>query len=108
MTDVSKKREWQDGIPEWRKLVAPYGCMVEKSPHAYEIAKVLGQGISLVIYPHAQGPTGGWHSARVRNNNSKDKEGARQVIAALQLWCKEDCHLFMYGYQGPKPLPENV
>lgn len=108
MPDVSKKREWQAGVPAWRELVAPYGCTVTKSAHAYEIAKVSGPGIALIIYPHAQGPTGGWHSARVRNNNSADREAARQVIAALHLWCKEDCHLYMYGYRGPKPLPANL
>lgn len=99
MTDVSKNKEWKPRLGEWRALVLPFGCEVAASPHAYEIAKVSGPGVSLIIYPHKS--TSGHHSARVRNNNSKDVELARKTIAALHLWCKEDCHLWMYGYTPP-------
>lgn len=100
MTDMSKDKTWKPHIVEWGKTVAPFGCEIAASPHAYEIAKVTGAGVSLVIYPHKS--TSGHRAARVRNNSSKDVERARQVIAALHLWCKEDCHLWMYGYQGPR------
>ena len=97
MTDVSKGEQWREPLLGWRQLVEPFACAVEPSPHAYEIAKVTGPGVSLIIYPHKTGS--GHHHARVRNNGSKDVEGARQVIAALHLWCKEDPHLWMYGYK---------
>lgn len=99
MTDVSKNKEWKPIIAEWAKSVEPFGCTVEPSPHAYEIAKVTGPGVALVIYPHKTPARA--YNARVRNNNSKDIELARETIAALHLWCKEDCHLTMYGYRGP-------
>lgn len=100
MNDVSKGKRWNDHLVKWAKSVEPFKCTVERSPHAYEIAKVSGPGVALIIYPH-QTPSH-HHNARVRNNNSKDVELARQIIAALHLWCKEDCHLWMYGYKGPR------
>ncbi len=101
MTDVSGKQYWDENLTEWRESVKPFGCEIKRSTAAYEIAKVIGPGVALIIYPHKS--SRGHHAARVRNNNSKDIELSRQVIAALKLWCKEDCHLFMYGYQGPRP-----
>jgi hypothetical protein len=46
-------------VDEWARerawastICAAYGCAVERSAAAYEIAKVHGDGVSLVIYEH--------------------------------------------------------
>lgn len=66
----------------WAEVICtPLGCTVERSTAQYEIAKVKGEGVSLVIYPHKSTP-GNYH-ARVRNNGSKDKAKAADVMDAL-------------------------
>jgi hypothetical protein len=62
-------------------ICGPLGCAVERSSADYEIAKVKGDGVSLVIYPHRT--TAGNHHARVRDNGSKNKLQADRVMVAL-------------------------
>lgn len=85
--DVSKQKQWDKPMAGWREMVAPLGCRVIKSPHAYEIAKVEGDGVRAIIYPHTQG-YGSHHSARIRDNSSSDKAAFDRVAAALGMWIK--------------------
>lgn len=62
-------------------ICAPLGCTVERSAAMYEVAKVKGDGVALVIYPHRT--TAGHYHLRVRDNNSKDKAKAARVLQAL-------------------------
>lgn len=62
-------------------ICAPFGCVVERSSAMFEIAKVKGDGVSLVIYPHKTSANN--YHARVRDNGSKDKAKALQVMIAL-------------------------
>jgi len=68
---------------EWAAQIAgQFGCAVEPSPHAYEIAKVTGDGVSLVVYEFTSGR--GNSRARVRDNGSRDQERACRVMLALK------------------------
>jgi hypothetical protein len=88
--DRSKDRYWLEYLPEWRSRLEPLGCKVEISQCTYEIAKVKGDGVSLVIYAHRSSNT---YNARIRDNGSKDKKAAAHAIAASKLWCKHLCSL---------------
>lgn len=72
---------WQNEVDLAVAICTPFGCVVERSPHDYEIATVRGDGVQLVIYPHRT--TAGHHHARVRDNGSKDKIAARTVMLAM-------------------------
>ena len=80
-----KKRDWNKPMAEWRERVAPLGCRVVRSPHAYEIATIEGTGVRAIIYPHKQG-YGSHHSARLRDNSSSDKAAFDKMASALGLW----------------------
>lgn len=76
-----RREPWADEM-RWAEIIlTPLGCTVERSMADYEIAKVKGEGVSLVIYPHRT--TALNHHARVRDNGSKDKVKAADVMRAL-------------------------
>lgn len=77
-----KPHPWQQKIDWARAICEPLGCSVDISIADYEIAKVKGDGVSLVIYPHKT--SAGHHHVRTRDNGSKDKARARQIQAALK------------------------
>ncbi|MEJ0092785.1 MAG: hypothetical protein WDN46_04990 [Methylocella sp.] len=89
MNDESKRNlaKWDLLIEEWRAAVAPLGLTVEQSTADYEIAKVKGEGVSLVIYPFVRRPSRS-STPRIRNNGSKDMDKARAAHKALGLWCR--------------------
>lgn len=72
---------WRQEILWASQICAAFGCNVYRSTADYEIAKVNGDGISLVIYPHRT--TAGNYHVRVRDNGSKNRLGARRVMSAL-------------------------
>lgn len=79
---MGKKREpWADEVSWATAICAPLGCSVVRSDANYEIAKVRGDGVSLVLYPHRT--TAMNYHVRVRNNGSKDKAKAGRVMQAL-------------------------
>jgi hypothetical protein len=73
---------WAEEVGFAETICADLGCTVQRSPHAYEIATVTGDGVRLVIYPHKTSSTGNV-SARVRDNGSKNKARAREVMLAM-------------------------
>jgi hypothetical protein len=78
---MPKLAPWQQEF-EWAAAIcAPLGCTVTRSEAQFEIAKVSGEGIALIIYPHRTS-AGNYH-ARVRDQNSKDAAKARRVMIAL-------------------------
>jgi len=77
-----RKNPWQDEIDLAVAICSALGCQVEPSAAAYEIAKVSGDGVQLIIYPHTVKSTRNQH-ARVRDNGSKDKSRALRVMTAL-------------------------
>jgi hypothetical protein len=85
--DVSKQKQWNGPIKEWRSRVEALGCTLTRSPHAYQIATVEGPGVRAIIYPHTQG-YGSHHSARVRDHASPDKAAFDRIARALGLWVK--------------------
>lgn len=79
---MSRNRdEWADEFKWATTICQNHGCTVTRSTAQYEIAKVIGPGVALVIYPHRT--TAGNRHARVRDNNSKDKAAAEKVLTAL-------------------------
>lgn len=77
----TKTMPWQREFDWATKICSKHGCEVERSTAQYEIAKVKGNGVSLVIYPHRT--TSGHYHVRVRDNGSKDRQSAGSVMAAL-------------------------
>jgi hypothetical protein len=93
---VARTRDpWKDE-KIWAHLIcAPFACTVTSSTAQYEIAKVNGPGVALVIYPHKT--SSGHHHARVRDNNSKDKAAAERIMKALD-----------EGEGLPQPLQDRI
>lgn len=77
----AKSIPWQREFDWATQICAKHGCQVERSSAQFEIAKVKGDGVSLVVYPHKT--TAGHRHVRVRDNSSKDREAAARVMAAL-------------------------
>lgn len=93
---MSRRRDpWADEFQWAQTICAKLGCTVERSTAAYEIAKVKGHGVALVIYPHKT--TAGHQHARVRDNNSKDRAAAKMVMSALDA-----------GQGLPQPLQDRI
>jgi len=76
-----KSLPWAQEVDWATQICGQLGCLVERSAADYEIAKVKGDGVSLVIYPHKT--TAGHYHVRVRDNGSKNPEQAARVMAAL-------------------------
>lgn len=81
MPRTAKRDPWKDEKAWAEQICTPLGYTVTPSTAAYEIAKVHGPGVALVIYPHKTSAS--HHHARVRDNNSKDKAAAERVMKAL-------------------------
>lgn len=80
---MSCEWKWQFALDHISKTLTPYGFTVERSFSDYEIAKVTGHGVSLVVYPHTVSSTRNQH-VRIKNNGSKDRQLAVQAIFAIQ------------------------
>jgi len=79
-------RNWlKREMGKWSEAVKPLGLEVTESPHAYEWAKVTGEGVALVIY-HTDYCIA--RNSYVRNCNSRDAAKAIEAIDALALPCK--------------------
>src|SRR5579872_112764 len=79
---AKKKAEPYKQEFDWATTIcAPLGCTVERSAAMFELAKVKGEGVSLVLYPHRT--SAGHYHIRVRNNGSKNAAAAECVMAAL-------------------------
>ena len=61
--------------------VEPFGCVVERSAHMFEVFVIRGKGVQLVVYPHRT--TAGNYHLRVRDNGSMDKARAAQIMRAM-------------------------
>lgn len=77
----NKKLPWQQEVDWATTICGPLFCTVERSTADYEIAKVKGDGVSLVIYPHKS--SAGHYHLRVRDNGSKRPQFAARVMGAL-------------------------
>lgn len=80
---MGKKRDpWAEVMGYAETICAHLGLTIERSAHDYEIAKVKGPGVSLLIYPHRN--SNGHLSARLRNNGSFDATNARTAMLAMK------------------------
>lgn len=83
MTDTSKDYEkWKYVIEMAKEFADKKGLSFELSNAPYIIAKMKSPDVCIVIYPHKTKSTGNYH-ARVRDENSKDKEQSENLQAKL-------------------------
>jgi hypothetical protein len=79
---AKKENPWLREIGWASTICEPLGCEVaEADLSKYEIAKIKGDGVSLVIYPHTTSARN--QHARVRDNGSKDKRKAALIMRAM-------------------------
>jgi hypothetical protein len=76
-----KLKQWAAELSLAARVAADYGGDVSVSDSAYQIGKVVGSDYRIVIYPHKTS-AGNYH-ARVRDENSKNKSRANEVMSAL-------------------------
>ncbi len=72
---------WSEGLEKARGVADEFGLEVFLSEADYQIAKVKGEGVCLVIYPHTNSNM--TTNLRVRDEQSKDARKALSVADAL-------------------------
>jgi hypothetical protein len=77
-----KSDPWAREVGFAQQICAHLGLSVARSGHAYEIATIKGDGVSLLLYPHKTTGTG-TISVRARDNGSRNKPAARAALRAL-------------------------
>lgn len=82
MTSSLTRGSWDVEIGYAEQITAPFDCVVSRSHHAYEIATIKGDGVSLLLCPHKVKSTANVH-VRSRDNGSKNKKLAREILLAL-------------------------
>lgn len=82
--------DWSDVLTQMQTFAAENGLTVTPlnpgHPH-YQIAKLKGEGVLLVVYPHTTKSTGNQH-ARIRNEGSTNRDRARELIIKSGLTIK--------------------
>lgn len=70
-------------------IATEFNCDVFLSNAKYQIAKIKGDGVQLVLYPHKT--TAGNHHIRIRDENSKDPKKALAIADALDKTAGFNC-----------------
>lgn len=65
------------------KIALENNCSIEPGADQYQTAKIVGDGVKLVIYPHKS--TAGNYHLRIRDENSKDPVKALAIANALDV-----------------------
>src|ERR1700744_4085952 len=78
---MAKHEPWAQEVRWAKAICALLDCEVAPSTAMFELAKIKGDGISLVLYPHKTSASN--YHIRVRDNGSKDKVKADRVMDAL-------------------------
>lgn len=88
MTLTEAARHMNSTLAELRKaeqllrtVANAHECSVAISRHQYEIWRVDSGKVSLIVYPHRT--SAGHYHLRVRNNGSKDKTKATEIMDRL-------------------------
>lgn len=80
---------WSDDLAVARDVCAELGLQLSLTDADYQVAKITGEGVRLVIYPHKT--TAGHRHLRVRNENSTNPARAAEAMVALDKaktgWC---------------------
>lgn len=86
---LGKIYEWSDDLRIAAKYCKQHGLTLELVDIQYQVAKIKGDDIKLVIYPHKT--SSGHYHLRVRDESSKDKEKAIQHMYGLDIAAGFNC-----------------
>ncbi len=70
-------------------VLAPYGGKLEWSQNDYEAFRFTSPGVTLIFYPHKT--SAGHHHIRIREQNSKSKALAHELMARLDVAAGHCC-----------------
>lgn len=91
---IGERYIWSDELELAHGVAQAEGVKLLVSYHDYQVAKLVGEGVKLCIYPHKT--SAGNHHLRVRDEGSKDKARAAAVARALdksrEFWCTFSSH----------------
>jgi len=91
------RKPWHDVINECQSFATARGLKCEvrdpRSPQ-YQICRLTGDGVRLVVYPHRA--PGMHYVARARDENSRDKDAAKRMLIEMGFYVKHKLHWFMY------------
>ena len=79
---MGRKYVWAGDLQVAREFCDRHGFSLVLSDAQYQIAKIIGHGVKLVIYPHTTTSTRNQH-LRVRNEGGANPELAQLTMAAL-------------------------
>lgn len=95
---------WRDDLSIAEKVAAEAGCKIEAATADYQTAKLIGDGVRLVIYPHKT--SAGNRHLRVRDENSSDKARAMDIAQKLSAAAGHNCTFHMNNvWVRPTPSP---
>jgi hypothetical protein len=87
--DENKRRYKKEYAEEFRLAQSVLGESVEWSPHDYEAFRYKDEDVSLVFYPHRT--TAGNYHIRIRDNGSKNKQRAIELMQKLDSAAGNNC-----------------
>jgi hypothetical protein len=89
-------RQWLDELEFARSFAAEYGFKLFLTDARHQVAKLIGPGVKLVIYPHRTSSFN--YHLRIRDEGSADKDRAAKTMALLDHVtgsnCTFGCHHF--------------
>jgi hypothetical protein len=95
---------WADDLKIADGFAQAYGLTLQLTDADYQVAKLVGRGVRLVLYPHKT--SAGHHHLRVRDENSSDKALAQKLMALLDYAAGFNC---TFSFHWPKnPLAHQV
>ena len=97
---AGKHYVWEEDLRLARDIAARYCCMVYLDDTPYHIAKIKGDDIQLVLYPHKT--SAGNHHMRIRDEGSKDAKSALSIADALHTTSGFNCSFQMKAWSRDK------
>jgi hypothetical protein len=95
---LKARKEWSDTIALVQQFAAEHHLTVElRNPSApeYQIARLTGEGVRLIVYPHQQ--TNGTRHARIRSENSADVAKAETLMVASGMHVNNRPDIWFHG-----------
>jgi hypothetical protein len=97
---AGKHYVWDEDLRLARDVAARYVCMVYLDDAPYHVAKIKGDGVQLVLYPHQT--SAGNHHMRVRDEGSRDAQKALEISDALNKSAGFNCTFSMKAWSHEK------
>lgn len=83
--------KWIDQIRKALWAANAQGIELKLSRSDYQLARIIGKGVRLVLYPHRS--TSGNYHVRIRNENSSNKALAWAIVEASELNISLKCRI---------------